>query len=66
MDVNLPTDFQLVILASIINTTPGTVTLDIATDKKVLYIHALHIEDPDAIVDGIRRNFENNIREIWE
>ena len=66
MEVNLPTDFQLVLLASIINTTPGTLTLDISADKRVLYIHALNIDSADAIVDDIRSSFEDNIREIWE
>jgi multicomponent Na+:H+ antiporter subunit E len=65
MDVNLPTDFQLVFLASLINLTPGTLTLEVSSNKKTLYIHALHINDAEKIVKGIRKSFEEGIREIW-
>ena len=65
MDVDFPTDFQLVFLASLINLTPGTLTLEVSPDKKTLYIHALNIDDADKIVEGIRRSFVDGIREVW-
>lgn len=65
MDVELPTDFQLVFLASLINLTPGTLTLEVSSDKKTLYIHALNINDAEEIVSGIRRSFVDGIREVW-
>ena len=66
MKVNLPTDFQLVFLASLINLTPGTLTLEVSPDKKTLYIHALNIDDAEKIVRSIRKSFENGIREVWD
>ena len=66
MKVDLKTDFQLVFLASLINLTPGTLTLEVSPDKKTLYIHALNIDDAGKIVNGIRRSFESGIREVWE
>jgi len=65
MRVNLPTDFQLVFLASLINLTPGTLTLEVSQDKRTLYIHALNINDAEKIVSDISKSFENGIREIW-
>jgi multicomponent Na+:H+ antiporter subunit E len=65
MRVNLPTDFQLVFLASLINLTPGTLTLEVSQDKKTLYIHALDINDAERIINGIRESFEDGIREVW-
>ena len=65
MEVDLPTDFQLVFLASLINLTPGTLTLEVSSDKKTLYIHALNINDAKEIIGSIRRSFENSIREVW-
>jgi len=65
MEVDLPTDFQLVFLASLVNLTPGTLTLEVSSDKKTLYVHALNINDAEEIVGSIRRNFESGIREIW-
>jgi len=66
MKVDLPTDFRLVFLASLINLTPGTLTLEVSPDKKTLYIHALNIDDAEKIVSGIRKSFENGIREVWD
>lgn len=65
MDVDFPTDFQLVVLASLINLTPGTLTLEVSPDKKALYIHALNIDDAEKIVKGINRSFVAGIREVW-
>jgi multicomponent Na+:H+ antiporter subunit E len=65
MNVDMPTDFQLVFLASLINLTPGTLTLEISLDKKTLYIHALNIDDAEKITNGIRRSFINGILEVW-
>ena len=65
MKVNLPTDFQLVFLASLINLTPGTLTLEVSPDKKTLYVHALNINDAEKIIGGIRESFEDGIREVW-
>jgi multicomponent Na+:H+ antiporter subunit E len=65
MKVNLPTDFQLVFLASLINLTPGTLTLEVSSDKKTLYVHALNINDAEKIIGGIRGSFEDGIREVW-
>ena len=65
MEVDLPTDFQLVFLATLINLTPGTLTLEVSPDKKTLYVHALNINDAEKIIGGICRNFENGIREVW-
>jgi len=65
MDVDMPTDFQLVFLASLINLTPGTLTLEVSSNKKTLYIHALNINDAEEIINGIRRSFEDGIREVW-
>ena len=66
MDVDLPTDFQLVVLASLINLTPGTLTLEVSPDKKTLYIHALNIDNTEKIIKGIRKSFVAGIREVWD
>jgi len=65
MKVDLPTDFQLVFLASLINLTPGTLTLEVSQNKKTLYIHALNINDAEKIVSDISKSFEDGIREVW-
>lgn len=58
-------DFPLTVLASTISLTPGTVSVDFSEDKKWLYIHALHITDEQAMIDDIKRNYEEPLREIF-
>jgi len=66
MEVDLPTNFQIVFLASLINLTPGTLTLEVSPDKKTFYIHALNIDDAEKIISGINRSFVKGIREVWD
>lgn len=42
-------DAEITLLANLISLTPGTLSLDVSTDKRVLYIHAMYIDDQDAL-----------------
>jgi multisubunit Na+/H+ antiporter MnhE subunit len=46
------------LLGCMVSLTPGTTTLDIDMDRRELLLHVLDATDPQAIVDGIRREFE--------
>ncbi|MFN3309887.1 MAG: Na+/H+ antiporter subunit E [Anaerolineales bacterium] len=45
--------------------TPGTLSLDVSADKKVLYIHALFAEDEESVRNDIRNNLEARLLAIW-
>lgn len=53
------------LLAGIITLTPGTLTVDIAPDRRSLIIHCLHAPDPQAVVDSIRERYERPLAEIF-
>ncbi len=36
---------------------PGTLTLDISEDKKILYVHAMFIDDVDQLKAEIKHKF---------
>ncbi len=38
-------DLQVLFVSNLITMTPGTMSLDVSQDKRVLYIHALYIDD---------------------
>ena len=63
--LELKDDFPMTILASTISLTPGTVSVDFSEDKKWLYIHALHIENEQDIIDFIRQRYEQPLQEIF-
>lgn len=58
------TDAEITILANLITLTPGTLSLDISADRKVLYIHAMFIEDPEALRKGIKDGLERRVLEV--
>ena len=60
----LETPLQVTLLANMITLTPGTITMEISEDNKLLFIHVLKLDNADAIRDGIRRNFEEHIKEV--
>lgn len=46
------------LLGCMITLTPGTTTLDIDMDKREILMHVLDASDTDALVQGIREDFE--------
>lgn len=63
--VSLTRDAELTLLANLITLTPGTLTVDVAEDRRALYVHALEGDDPDAVRRDIRGGFERAIREAF-
>jgi multicomponent Na+:H+ antiporter subunit E len=48
------TDGEITIVANLISLTPGTLSLDVSTDRKVLYIHVMYLVDRDAVIRSIK------------
>lgn len=66
--VNYPldakTDLEITFLSSIINLTPGTLSIDVSEDKKVMYIHVFDMKDKDKFIAEIKNGFEKRILDI--
>lgn len=58
------TDLEITLLANIITLTPGTLSLDVSTDKKVLYVHSMYIDDPEDFIIDIKMGFERKLLRI--
>lgn len=58
------TDFEITVLANLISLTPGTCSLDVSTDRKVLYIHSMYIEDKEQFIMDIKTGFERKLLAI--
>ena len=58
------TDIEITLLANVITLTPGTLSLDISDDRKVLYIHAMYVHDREEFIDSIKNGFEKRILKI--
>lgn len=58
------TDLEISFLANLISLTPGTLSLDVSDDKKVLYVHSMYIKDRENFIAGIKNGFERRLLEI--
>jgi multicomponent Na+:H+ antiporter subunit E len=58
------TPMEITLLANFITMTPGTLSLDVSSDQKVLYIHAMYIQDKQSFVDEIKNGFERRLLQI--
>lgn len=56
-------DAEITLLANLITLTPGTLSLDVSDDRKTLYVHAMFVDDPQALRDDIKNNFERRVME---
>lgn len=61
--LTLESDIEIMILANLISLTPGTLSIDISKDNSTLYVHAMNIDDPDALRHEIKRGFERRVSE---
>jgi multicomponent Na+:H+ antiporter subunit E len=59
-------DIEITLLANLITLTPGTLSLDVSSDRRVLYIHVMYVDNDD--LDEVRRKiksgFERRVLEV--
>jgi len=58
MPLTVTTDFQIFLVANLITMTPGTLSIDVSSDRKTLYVHAMYITDEDAIKKELKDGIE--------
>lgn len=61
LPLSITTDGEILLLAAMINVTPGSVALDVSSDRKTMYIHVMHITTPEAAKEEIKQGFERRI-----
>lgn len=59
------TDAEITLLANLITLTPGTLSLDVSADRRVLYVHSMSLADkPDLFRRRIKEGFERKVLEM--
>jgi multicomponent Na+:H+ antiporter subunit E len=66
--LDVTTGFEITLLANLITLTPGTLSLDISDDNKIIYVHTMYVDalDLEAFRDSIKQGFEKQVKEIFE
>ena len=57
-------NYEIVLLANLITLTPGTLSLDVSTDNKIIYIHSMYVDNPEEFRKEIKNGFEKKLMEI--
>lgn len=58
------TDMEITLLANLITLTPGSLSLDVSKDKKILYVHSIYVEDLDEFRENLKQGLEKKLLEV--
>jgi multicomponent Na+:H+ antiporter subunit E len=64
--LSVKSDEEITLLANLITLTPGTLSVDVSSDRKFLYVHAIVVPDKQALIADIASGFEAKIIEVFE
>lgn len=64
LPIDVKSDFEISLLANMISLTPGTFSIDVSTDRKILYVHAMYVSNKEKFIQDIKQGFEKRILEI--
>jgi len=59
-------DVAVTLLGNVMSLTPGTLTLDVAEDRGMLFIHAMHSPDREETLQQIKDGFERIVFSLFE
>ena len=63
--LDVKSDLELISLANLITMTPGTLSIDISTDRRVLYIHAMYVDDAERLRHAVKGGLERKVIELF-
>lgn len=58
------TDVEINMLATLISLTPGTLIMDVSSDRKAIFIHVMYLKDKDQFIRQIEKSLERRLLEI--
>ena len=58
------TDVEITALANLISLTPGTLSLDVSSDRRVLFIHAMYAADAQKVQRDITQGLERRLLDL--
>jgi multicomponent K+:H+ antiporter subunit E len=64
--IDIEHKFPITILASTVSLTPGTVSAEISSDERWLYVHVLHLADKEALISSVKQRYEAPLKEIFK
>ncbi len=63
--LDVMSDLELISLANLITMTPGTLSVDVSPDRRLLYIHAMYVDDAEALRREVKDGVEKRVMELF-
>jgi len=60
------TDLEIFMVANLLSLTPGTLSVDLSEDRKILFVHVMFLEDAQAAKAGIKNGLEKRVLEVMQ
>jgi len=54
------------LLANAVTLTPGTLSIDLSSDSKTLYVHVINMKDPESVRRSIKRGLEARLIKLFD
>jgi multicomponent Na+:H+ antiporter subunit E len=64
LPLDVTSDQEILLLAAMINITPGSVALDVSADRRVMYVHVMHMQNAEEAKREIKEGFERRVLEL--
>jgi multicomponent Na+:H+ antiporter subunit E len=64
--LDVTSDAEILLLSMLINITPGSVTIDLAADRRTLYVHVMHMTTAEASRHEIKTGFERRVKRVFQ
>lgn len=58
------TDLEIFIVANLLSLTPGSLSVDLSRDRKILYVHIMFLDDPEKTRNAIKTGLERRVLEV--
>jgi multicomponent Na+:H+ antiporter subunit E len=58
------TDLEILLVANLVSLTPGTLSIDVSTDRKTLFVHVMFLEDVEEVRRSIKNGLEKRVLEV--
>ena len=57
-------DMEILLVANLISLTPGTLSVDLSEDRRILYVHVMFLDDPELFRQSIKTGLEQRVLEV--
>lgn len=64
LPLDAKTDFEITMLSNMISLTPGTLVVDLSTDRKTMYVHVMYLKSREHFIETTKKGLERKLLEI--